>query len=178
MSYLKAAILFTSAGLISACSGVETTVEKYLQQDILTASGDILGTVKLKDLGADGTEVTVSVSGLSQEGTHAMHFHEIGLCEAPGFTSSGGHYNPTNMDHGKMSENGPHAGDMMNLDVGSDGAGMLTVVNDRVSIRGDHGLPALLDSDGSALIIHERADDYVTQPTGAAGARIGCAELK
>lgn len=178
MTPLKIALIFTSAFVLTACSGVETSTTKIMQKDILTATGDVLGVIKLQDLGVDGTEVTVSVSGLSQAGTHAMHFHEIGFCEAPSFTSSGGHYNPTNMDHGKMSANGPHAGDMMNMEVGSDGKGSLTVINDRVSIHGDHGLPALLDADGSALIIHERADDYMTQPTGAAGARIGCAELK
>jgi len=178
MTYIKMAILLTSVATIAACSDVDTTVHESLQQNILTASGDVLGTVTLRDLGSAGTEVTVAIQGLTEAGTHAMHFHEIGLCEAPGFTSSGGHYNPTAMDHGKMSENGPHAGDMMNLDVSADGVGTLTVVNERVSIHGHHGLPALLDADGSALIIHERADDYVTQPTGAAGARIGCAELK
>lgn len=178
MSLIKTAILVSSAIALSACSGTEVMDTKSLQKDIVTASGDVLGKISLKDLGAGGTEVTVTVSGLQQAGTHAMHFHEIGMCEAPGFTSSGGHYNPTNMDHGKMSANGPHAGDMMNLEVGEDGTGTLTVVNDRVSIQGDNGLPALYDADGSALIIHERADDYVTQPTGAAGARIGCAELK
>jgi Cu-Zn family superoxide dismutase len=82
-----------------------------------------------------------------------------------------------NMDHGKMSANGPHAGDMMNIEVDRNGMGTLTVINDRVSINGEHGLPALLDADGTALIIHEKADDYITQPTGAAGSRIGCAVL-
>jgi len=178
MRPLKIALTLTSMAVLAACSDVDTQTSKVMQQNILTASGDVLGTVQLKDLGSKGTEVTVAVSGLSQAGTHAMHFHEIGLCEAPSFTSSGGHYNPTNMDHGKMSDNGPHAGDMMNMEVGADGTGTLTVINARVSIKGDHGLPALLDANGSALIIHERGDDYVTQPTGAAGARIGCAELK
>lgn len=178
MPHLYTALLITSACVLVACSGTDTTGPKTLQNDILMASGDVLGTISLKDLGAEGTEVTVTVSGLPQAGTHAMHFHEIGFCEAPSFTSSGGHYNPTNMDHGKMSENGPHAGDMMNMDVDADGTGTLIVINDRVSIQGDHGLAALLDADGSALIIHERGDDYITQPTGAAGARIGCAELK
>jgi len=165
MRPLKIALALTSLAVLAACSDVDTQTSKVMQQNILTASGDVLGTVQLKDLGSKGTEVTVAVN-------------EIGLCEAPSFTSSGGHYNPTNMDHGKMSDNGPHAGDMMNMEVGADGTGTLTVINARVSIKGDHGLPALLDANGSALIIHERGDDYVTQPTGAAGARIGCAELK
>lgn len=177
MSHFKSILFVSSACLLAACSDTDTTTTSYMQQDILTATGDILGTIKLRDLGQKGTEVTVSVSGLASAGTHAMHFHEKGLCDAPSFTSSGGHYNPTGMDHGKMSENGPHAGDMMNLEVGADGTGTLTVINERVSIKGDHGLPALLDADSTALIIHAKADDYVTQPTGAAGPRIGCAVI-
>ncbi len=177
MTYLKTALLISTVSIFAACSGTDSETPMTLQKDILTASGDVLGTVTLKDLGAAGTEVSVSVSGLEGAGTHAMHFHEIGLCEAPGFTSSGGHFNPTGMAHGKMSPDGPHAGDMMNLEVGEDGTGTLTIINERVSINGDHGLPALLDSDGTALIIHEKADDYITQPTGAAGGRIGCVVL-
>jgi Cu-Zn family superoxide dismutase len=148
-----------------------------LVRDIQMADGTTLGTVSLVDLAEGGIQVTISISGLDGAGTHAMHFHEIGLCEAPSFTSSGGHFNPTNVSHGTMSSDGPHAGDMMNIEVTSDGMGTFTVVNERVSIMGDYGLPALIDGDGAALIIHEKADDYTTQPTGAAGGRIGCAEL-
>jgi Cu-Zn family superoxide dismutase len=82
------------------------------------------------------------------------------------------------MAHGKLAADGPHAGDMMNIEVGDDGTGSLTVINELVSINGEHGLPALLDEDGTALIIHEKADDYITQPTGAAGSRIGCALIE
>lgn len=175
MIRLKPLLVITAISALSACSDVDTKTTKYMQQDILTASGAKLGIVKLRDLGADGTEVMVEISGLNGTGTHAMHFHEFGKCEAPDFKSSGGHYNPTAMAHGKMSPDGPHAGDMMNMEVDSNGNGSITVINNRVSITGDHGLPALLDSDGTALIIHEKADDYVSQPTGAAGGRIGCA---
>jgi len=110
-------------------------------------------------------------------GAHAMHFHEIGRCDAPDFTSSGGHYNPTSAAHGHKMADGPHAGDMMNVEVAADGTGTFVVTNARVSINGDHGLPALLDGDGTALILHAGEDDYVTQPTGAAGGRIGCAVI-
>jgi Cu-Zn family superoxide dismutase len=177
MNYLKTAVFLTSVCTLIACSPSAPPEAEALEREILTPTGATLGTVSLKDLGEGGTQVTVTVSGLDGAGTHAMHFHEIGRCEAPSFTSSGGHYNPTNMAHGKLSPDGPHAGDMMNMEVGNDGMGTLTVINERVSINGEHGLPALLDTDGTALIIHEKADDYTTQPTGAAGGRIGCAVL-
>jgi Cu-Zn family superoxide dismutase len=200
MTYIKTALILGSACTILACTpsappeadsaeteamsqvevmpdSTEIPEVEALVSDIKMADGTTLGSVSLTDLAEGGIQVTISISGLDGAGTHAMHFHEKGLCEAPGFTSSGGHFNPTNVSHGTMSPDGPHAGDMMNIEVTSDGIGTLTVVNERVSIRGDYGLPALIDDDGAALIIHEKADDFTTQPTGAAGGRIGCAVL-
>ncbi len=152
----------------------DTVLSETMTQSILSADSTPLGSLTLEDLGAEGTKITVTVAGVSP-GAHAMHFHEIGLCDAPDFKSSGGHYNPTQMSHGHKMPDGPHAGDMMNVQVAADGTGTFIVTNDRVSINGNHGLPALLDADGTALILHAGEDDYISQPTGAAGGRIGCA---
>ncbi|WP_409433768.1 superoxide dismutase family protein [Litorimonas sp. RW-G-Af-16] len=179
MPYVKPLSLTLTAILaLSACSSQDTASDSpmTIEQPILSTIGNQLGTVTLRDLGADGTEVKVTVTGIS-EGSHAMHFHETGKCEGPDYASAGGHYNPTNAAHGTKMANGPHAGDMMNIDVMGDLTGQMTVINERVSINGDHGLPPLLDGDGTALIIHEKADDYESQPSGAAGARIGCAVI-
>lgn len=171
MKYFAPIALFSLVTV--ACSGGE--VEK--DYDIKSASGGVIGEVELTSLGEKGVEVEISLAGLSA-GSHAMHFHEFGKCDAPDFKSAGGHYNPTNAAHGMKMEDGPHAGDMMNIMIGEDGTGELEIVNDRVSLSGDYGLPALFDADGTALIIHEKADDYKSQPSGAAGARIGCAVIK
>lgn len=165
---------FSFIGLMACSNPTVQTDRLIVERPILNAEGRPLGLVTLTDLGADGTQVTVKISGIA-EGAHAMHFHEFGKCDAPDFKSSGGHYNPTGAAHGIKMDGGPHVGDMMNIDVGADLTGTLTVVNERVSITGGNGLSALFDSDGTALIIHERADDYITQPTGAAGGRVGCA---
>jgi len=118
--------------------------------------------------------VKVEVKGLTP-GTRAMHFHEIGRCEAPDFTSSGGHFNPAGVAHGQV-EDGPHAGDMMNIEIDADGNGSFSVLNDMVSVKsGD--LPALMDADGTALVIHAGPDDYESQPSGAAGPRVACAVI-
>jgi len=173
-------ILFAASAGLAACSQSEapshdaTDASSPLTQAILNADGEALGSLMLEDLGKGGTKVTVTVAGVSP-GPRAMHFHETGKCDAPDFKSSGGHYNPTDAAHGHKMEDGPHAGDMMNIEIAADGTGTFIVTNERVSINGDHGLPALLDSDGTALILHAGQDDYQTQPTGAAGARIGCA---
>lgn len=180
MTHLKSltAVILTGGLLLSACSANDTTntLPSEIQSDILRANGDAIGTVTVTSLGEGGVQVNVVVRDILQ-GTHAMHFHEFGKCDAPDFTSSGGHYNPDNKAHGMNMPDGPHAGDMMNVEADAAGNGIFNVINDRVSISGEYGLHPLLDGDGTALILHERADDYETQPTGAAGARIGCAVL-
>ncbi|CAM3792634.1 superoxide dismutase family protein [Litorimonas haliclonae] len=163
-------------------SGMSETMEatrgEVMKKDIMNPDGETIGTVTLTSLGMGGTEVKVDVSGLEQ-GTHALHFHQTGKCEGPDFTSAGGHFNPTDKEHGFDVAGGPHAGDMENIDVGINGEGVFTVTNERVSIRSDNSdLPALLDADGAALMIHQKADDYTSQPSGAAGARVGCAVIK
>jgi len=157
---------------------MEATRGEVMTKDIMSPDGEKIGAVTLTSLGMGGTEVKVDVSDLEQ-GTHALHFHQTGKCEGPEFKSAGGHFNPTNKDHGFDSANGPHAGDMENIDIGVNGEGIFTVTNERVAIRSDDSeLPALLDADGSALMIHMKADDYSSQPSGAAGARVGCAVIK
>lgn len=150
---------------------------EVMTKDIMNPEGETIGTVTLTSLGMGGTEVKVDVSGLEQ-GTHALHFHQTGKCEGPEFTSAGGHFNPTNKEHGFDVVDGPHAGDMENIDIGVNGEGVFTVTNERVTIRSNESeLPALLDADGAALMIHQKADDYTSQPSGAAGARVGCAVI-
>jgi superoxide dismutase, Cu-Zn family len=104
-------------------------------------------------------------------GEHAFHIHAVGKCEPPDFKSAGPHFNPDNTKHGLMNQEGPHAGDMPNLHVPADGKLQVEVLNPTVSLSGES---ALLDADGSALVIHAGADDYKTDPAGNAGARIAC----
>lgn len=175
-----AGILVAASFNLTACSQNKasppdaTAAKSQLNHTISATDGTALGTLLLEDLGAKGTKITVTVDGISP-GLHAMHFHQTGKCDAPDFKSSGGHYNPEGSSHGHKTQDGPHAGDMMNVNVASDRTGTFIVTNEQVSINGDHGLPALLDADGTALILHAGADDYQSQPSGAAGARIGCA---
>lgn len=157
---------------------MEATRGEVMKKDIMNPEGEKIGTVTLTSLGMGGTEVKVDVSDLEQ-GTHALHFHQTGKCEGPEFKSAGGHFNPTDNEHGFDTADGPHAGDMENINIGVNGEGIFTVTNERVSLRSDdNDLPALLDADGSALMIHQKADDYTSQPSGAAGARVGCAVIK
>ena len=178
MKYAAITLTALSAIALIGCAGADTPTDTVsYDYNIQTATGSSLGTLELTNMGDKGTKVTIKLKGLEQ-GLRAMHFHEFGKCEAPGFTSAGGHYNPTGAAHGTKMEDGPHAGDMMNIMIGADGTGEAEFINDRVSITSNGPLPPLMDADGSALIIHAKADDYKSQPSGAAGPRIGCAVIK
>jgi Cu-Zn family superoxide dismutase len=118
-----------------------------------------------------GVLINLSVKGLPP-GEHALHVHAVGKCEPP-FTSAGGHFNPDHKKHGLMANEGAHAGDMPNLHIPQNGDLTVEVLNATVTL--EKGKPnSLLDSDGSALVIHAGTDDYKTDPTGDAGGRIAC----
>jgi len=174
MTITKRLFTLSFCGTLLALSACGADNPKMIERNILDAQKQVLGTVKLTDLGKQGTAVYVELRGLDGAGMHAVHFHETGDCSAPDFASAGGHYNPENVSHGTVS-GGPHAGDMKNIEVNENGFGSLAIVNERVSLYGEDGVPALFDGDGSALIVHQKADDFRSQPSGAAGPRIGCA---
>ncbi|NUQ72276.1 MAG: superoxide dismutase family protein [Polyangiaceae bacterium] len=112
---------------------------------------------------------TLSVAG-APPGEHAVHIHDMGDCSDPGAMNAGGHWNPDMKEHGKWGVDPFHLGDIGNITIAQDGTGSLTLTTDRWSVgTGDKN-----DVVGHALMIHEKADDFVTQPTGNAGARIGC----
>lgn len=132
--------------------------------------GADMGTLSLVQT-ADGVRIEGIVKGLAP-GEHAFHIHETGNCEPP-FKSAGGHYNPGNKAHGKQGLGGPHAGDMDNITAGEDGTVKISVVNDLVTLNAPAN-GTLFDADGSAIVIHEGPDDYVSQPSGDAGGRVAC----
>ena len=105
-------------------------------------------------------------------GTHAIHIHEKADCSAEDGTSSGGHWNPTFENHGKWgSADGYHKGDIGNFEVGDDGMGSIRFETDEWCIGcGDEKKDVL----GKAVVVHQGADDFVSQPTGAAGGRVSC----
>lgn len=109
-------------------------------------------------------------------GTHAIHFHSVGSCDPGGFGSAGAHYNPGNKAHGLSNPSGPHAGDAPNFTVNATGAAHVQFTTDRVTITA--GSATLMDSDGSALVVHGGPDDQVSQPSGNSGDRIACGVVR
>ncbi|SFA96472.1 superoxide dismutase, Cu-Zn family [Lentibacillus halodurans] len=119
-----------------------------------------------------GLNVTLDASNLPP-GTHGFHIHENGICEAPDFESAGSHYNSTDAKHGFDHSEGPHAGDLPNIEVDQDGNVVADVTADMVTLKkGQEN--SLLKQGGTALVIHSEADDYKSQPSGDAGNRIAC----
>lgn len=108
-------------------------------------------------------------------GAYGTHVHTTGRCDAPGFESAGGHWNPTGRDHGRDDPDGEHKGDLPNLLVGTDGRGSFEFTIPSASISGEPH--RLLDADGASVVVHATADDYRTDPSGNSGARIACGVL-
>ena len=133
------------------------------------ATGRAVGRATVREV-AGGLRVTLDARGLPP-GTHGAHLHTVGRCDAPGFASAGGHWNPLAAKHGSMNPQGPHAGDLPNLTVGNDGRGTLGVTLAGATMAG------LLDADGAAMVVHAQADDLQTDPSGNSGARIACGVL-
>ena len=147
-----------------------TAWEEYdAMATLLNPQGEETGRVMVVEA-AHGLLLLLQAHGLPP-GWHAFHLHQSGKCEAPSFESAGGHYHPGKGAHGLLDQEGPHAGDLPNIYVPEDGKVVQEIHAARLSLRGEANI---LDADGSAFVIHEKADDYRSQPSGAASGRIAC----
>jgi Cu-Zn family superoxide dismutase len=143
--------------------------------ELIDAQGQLIGIALLIEV-PEGVLITLKVEGLPP-GEHALHIHERGVCEPPDFASAGGHFNPFGKQHGLENPEGPHAGDLPNIEVGPDATAETEMTATRVTLK--PGQPnSLLDEDGSALVIHAGPDDFKSDPAGNAGARIACGVIK
>lgn len=140
---------------------------------ISSASGEELGMVNLSSLEGKIT-LAVRLKGISP-GSHGFHFHAVGACQGPDFTSAGGHLNPMGKAHGRLNPSGAHLGDLPNIEVAQNGSASLEIAIDG---KASDLLPALFDADGTAVMVHAGPDDYRSDPAGAAGPRIACGVLE
>ena len=173
---LRTAIVI--AGLIALAIVVVTLIDARPTQAETAAiaimkdpSGRTVGTLRLVETTAGQVVLRGVLTGLPP-GQHGIHLHAVGRCDPPAFTSAGAHLNPDQHRHGLANPAGPHAGDLPNLTVLPDRAGSVDATTGRVTLRS--GPAGLLDADGSAIVVHAKADDQVTDPAGASGPRIAC----
>lgn len=170
---MKSAPLILTLGAAAALSACQTVDEggsdRIAQATLRLANGAPAGTALLLST-PTGVTVTISATGIAP-GLHGVHLHTTGSCEAPDFTSAGGHLNPGGRQHGTDNPAGAHLGDIPNLTAGPGGNGTVSAAL--------HGptpevLGHIFDGDGTAIVIHAGPDDYRTDPAGDSGARIAC----
>lgn len=161
-------------------SEMDNSMEKEEETKEITVS---LEPKSGSDLGGEVTftqedgEVTMeaTITGLA-EGQHAIHIHQKADCSAEDGTSAGGHWNPTNEKHGKWGDSeGYHKGDIGNFEVDANGEGTVSMTTDEWCIGCDDENKNIV---GKAIIVHDGVDDYTSQPSGAAGTRVGCGVIK
>lgn len=170
---IVASLAIGVAFTLSACSTVgDLPSERLGEAQLRFANGLPAGTAQLVSNG-DTVTLAVLATGL-EPGEHGFHLHTTGKCEAPGFTSAGGHLNPEGNEHGSLNPQGKHLGDLPNLVVGASRTASADVELGPVS---DSLMDTLFDADGTAVMIHAEADDYRSDPAGDAGPRVACGVL-
>ena len=159
--------------VLAGCAGMMPARDNAAVAEIRNTSGQTVGTATFTQAG-NVVRILLEARSLPP-GPHAVHVHAVGKCEPPDFNSAGPHFNPTNKQHGALNPQGPHAGDLPNLTVAPDGTGRMETTTEQLSLGS--GPTSVWDADGSVIIVHANADDFKTDPTGNAGARIACGVL-
>jgi superoxide dismutase, Cu-Zn family len=145
---------------------------KSAHADIMNSQGTKIGSAKISASGG-GVKIAVKVTGLTP-GDHGIHIHTVGKCEGPDFKTAGGHFNPTSAHHGihNAADPKPHLGDLANLTVKQDGSGSANFMLSGVTLGDDAN--SLLHDGGTAIVIHAKADDLMSDPSGNSGDRVAC----
>jgi len=136
-----------------------------------TADHDVRGIVRFTRVG-DGLRVSARVEGLAP-GEHGFHVHQFGDCSASDAASAQGHFAPFGDPHGARDATDRHVGDLGNLTADASGVAEADFIDTHIALQGPalRGTASIL---GRAVIVHEGRDDLVSQPSGAAGARVAC----
>tara|TARA_Y100000815_G_scaffold158873_1_gene144219 strand:+ start:452 stop:1042 length:591 start_codon:yes stop_codon:yes gene_type:complete len=194
MKNLKLIVFVFSIVFATACKETKKEAEEVVEETemeveeiVEEAPMEKKLSIKLSPKSDSNTEGTINftekdgvvslvgtITGL-EEGEHAIHIHEKADCSSPDGKSTGGHWNPTGQPHGKWGdEAGYHKGDIGNFEVNANGRGTVSISTDEWCIGCGDDTKDIL---GKAIIVHLGVDDFTSQPSGAAGARVGCAGI-
>lgn len=142
--------------------------------ELKTLDGKDAGTIRLIETTA-GVLLKIKLKGLPS-GPHALQIHETGKCDGD-FSSAGAIYNPLGAKHGYLNDEGPMVGDLPNIYVGESGEVEADVLSPFVTLNKE-AEETIFDKDGTAFVIFEKADDYITEPEGNTGSRIACGVIQ
>jgi Cu-Zn family superoxide dismutase len=180
-SYVRLGYFCVLVFVLGACGAKQVSVQpaaadsSTIKTTIINTKGSKIGTAVLSTV-AEGVKIHLEATKLSP-GMHGFHIHEFGLCDKPDFVTAGMHLNPFHKQHGFENPQGYHAGDLPNIQVGADGKVNVDLITKAITL--EKGQPnSLIKDQGVSLIIHEKSDDYMTDPTGNSGARIACGVIK
>ena len=171
VSAVRAAALATAMIVLGACATSENPDRSFIAASLEARSGSaVTGSVRVSRQGAR-IHLRATVAGLDPGSEHGFHLHEKGDCSAPDASSAGAHFNPAGSAHGKYGSGAHHAGDLPSLKANSKGVARVDVELSGIAWDGAQGLK------GRAVIVHAKPDDFTTQPSGNAGARVACAVI-
>jgi Cu-Zn family superoxide dismutase len=164
-----------AAAAVALVAGCQTTPDEGLRASAAlqpTKGNKTIGEATFEQVG-DKVRVIVFAQGLKPDQEHGFHIHEAGDCSSGDGMSAKGHFNPLGKPHGHPSSAERHAGDLPSLKAAKNGRAKLDVTMDGISLR-----PGPTSIIGRGLIIHADPDDFKTQPTGNAGARLACGVIR
>ena len=169
---MRISLPILATALLALAAIPSNAAPKSAHADIVNAQGAAIGHAKFSAV-PDGVKVSITVSQLAP-GEHGIHIHNVGKCDGPAFTTAGGHFNPTSAHHGINNTMAPkpHLGDLPNLVVSAKGTGKLTFTAAGATLS--DGPDSLFHDGGTSLVIHAKADDLMSDPSGNSGDRIAC----
>ena len=165
-------LLSLSAAALTGCAGIHPDPSATAELKPLQGSA-VTGKVHFVQHTHGMVKVSGQVSGLKPNAEHGFHIHETGDCSSVDGNSAGGHFNPSNTAHGKHGQGTQHAGDLPSLRANANGMAVVQYETAQISLGNGANNVA-----GRALIVHADPDDFSTQPTGNAGARLACAVIQ